>query len=175
MVVEGDASQSAGATARGGLLVIRGSASARCAISLKGAEVVVRGSIGHAGGFLAQRGTLVVCGDAATTSSNTYESKGRRGQNGVPADDERPALRHEAAGVADGPADDNLDALHRDPATGRGAAPDHEPARPAPTRPPNWLRVAVDDHRPGHHVLGDPNSAIAPDADRSPSLFIPAQ
>ena len=56
VVVEGDASQSAGATARGGLLVIRGSASARCGISMKGAEIVVCGSIGHAGGFLAQRG-----------------------------------------------------------------------------------------------------------------------
>ena len=34
---KGSASQSAGATARGGLLVIHGDASARCGISLKGA------------------------------------------------------------------------------------------------------------------------------------------
>ena len=59
------ASKSAGATGRGGLLVIKGSASARCGISLKGIEIVVHGSIGHAGAFMAQKGALVVCGDAA--------------------------------------------------------------------------------------------------------------
>jgi glutamate synthase domain-containing protein 3 len=64
VVVDGDASQSAGATGRGGLLVIRGSASARCGISMKGVDIVVHGSIGHVGAFMAQRGTLVVCGDA---------------------------------------------------------------------------------------------------------------
>jgi glutamate synthase domain-containing protein 3 len=64
VVVDGDASQSAGATGRGGLLVIKGSASARCGISMKGIDIVVHGSIGHVGAFMAQKGALVVCGDA---------------------------------------------------------------------------------------------------------------
>jgi methylamine---glutamate N-methyltransferase subunit B len=64
VVVDGDASQSAGATGRGGLLVIKGSASARCGISMKGIDIVLHGSIGHVGAFMAQKGALVVCGDA---------------------------------------------------------------------------------------------------------------
>ena len=64
VIVDGDASQSAAATGRGGLLVIKGSASARCGISMKGVDIVVHGSIGHVGGFMAQKGCLVVCGDA---------------------------------------------------------------------------------------------------------------
>jgi glutamate synthase domain-containing protein 3 len=64
VVVDGDASQSAGATGRGGTLVIKGSASARCGISMKGIDIVVHGSIGHVGAFMAQKGALVVCGDA---------------------------------------------------------------------------------------------------------------
>lgn len=64
VIVDGSSSQSAGATGRGGLLVIKGSASARCGISMKGIEIVVHGSIGHAGAFMAQKGALVVCGDA---------------------------------------------------------------------------------------------------------------
>ena len=31
---------------------------------MKGVEIVVHGSIGHVGGFMAQKGALVVCGDA---------------------------------------------------------------------------------------------------------------
>ena len=72
VVVEGSASQSAGATARGGLLVIHGDASARCGISLKGAEIVVRGSIGHMGAFMAQKGCLVVCGDAGESLGDSH-------------------------------------------------------------------------------------------------------
>ena len=64
VIVEGDASQSAAASGRGGLVVIKGSCSARCGISMKGVEIVVHGAIGHVGGFMAQRGALVVCGDA---------------------------------------------------------------------------------------------------------------
>ena len=76
VVVDGDASQSAGATARGGLLVVHGNASARCAISLKGADVVVRGSIGHMGAFMAQRGRLVVCSDAGDALGDSlYEAR----------------------------------------------------------------------------------------------------
>jgi glutamate synthase domain-containing protein 3 len=56
--------------------VIEGDASARCAISLKGANVVVRGSVGHMSAFMAQRGTLVVCGDAGDAlGDSVYESR----------------------------------------------------------------------------------------------------
>jgi glutamate synthase domain-containing protein 3 len=76
VVVEGSASQSAGASARGGLLVVHGDASARCAISLKGAEVVVRGSVGHMSAFMAQKGALVVCGDAGEALGDSlYEAR----------------------------------------------------------------------------------------------------
>jgi len=76
VVVEGSASQSAAATARGGLLVVHGDASARCAISLKGADVVVRGSVGHMSAFMAQRGNLVVCGDAGDALGDSlYEAR----------------------------------------------------------------------------------------------------
>jgi glutamate synthase domain-containing protein 3 len=76
VIVRGDASQSAGASARGGLLAIHGQASARCAISLKGGDVVVRGSIGHMGAFMAQRGRLVVCGDAGDALGDSlYEAR----------------------------------------------------------------------------------------------------
>ena len=76
VVVDGNASQSAGATAHGGLLVIHGDASARCAISLKGADVVVRGSVGHLSAFMAQTGRLVVCGDAGEALGDSiYEAR----------------------------------------------------------------------------------------------------
>jgi len=76
VIVEGSASQSAGATARGGLLVVHGDASARCAISLKGAEIVVRGSVGHMSAFMAQKGALVVCGDAGEALGDSlYEAR----------------------------------------------------------------------------------------------------
>jgi glutamate synthase domain-containing protein 3 len=76
VIVDGSASQAAGATGHGGLLVIRGDASARCAISLKGSDIVVGGSIGHMGGFMAQRGRLVVCGDAGEALGDSiYEAR----------------------------------------------------------------------------------------------------
>jgi methylamine---glutamate N-methyltransferase subunit B len=76
VVVDGDASQSAGASGRGGLLVVKGSASARCGISLKGLDIVVHGSIGHAGAFMAQRGTLVICGNAGEgLGDSIYEAR----------------------------------------------------------------------------------------------------
>jgi glutamate synthase domain-containing protein 3 len=62
--VEGNASQSAGASGRGGLLVITGDASARCGISMKGVDIVVGGGVGHLSCFMGQAGALVVCGDA---------------------------------------------------------------------------------------------------------------
>lgn len=74
--VRGDVSQSAGATAHGGLLVIEGDASARCAISLKGADIVVRGSVGHMAAFMAQAGRLVVLGDVgADLGDSLYEAR----------------------------------------------------------------------------------------------------
>ena len=76
VVVEGDASASAGATAHGGTLVVNGSAAARCAISLKGADVVVRGSVGHLSAFMAQSGRLLVCGDAGEALGDSlYEAR----------------------------------------------------------------------------------------------------
>jgi glutamate synthase domain-containing protein 3 len=69
------ASQSAGASAHGGLLVVHGDAAARCAISLKGADVVVRGSVGHLAAFMGQSGRLVVCGDAGEAFGDSlYEA-----------------------------------------------------------------------------------------------------
>jgi len=76
VVVDGDASQSAAASGRGGLLVIRGSASARCGISMKGVDIVVHGSVGHVAAFMAQRGTLVICGDAGEDLGDSiYETR----------------------------------------------------------------------------------------------------
>jgi glutamate synthase domain-containing protein 3 len=68
-------SQSAGASAHGGLLVVHGDAAARAAISLKGADVVVRGSVGHLAAFMGQSGRLVVCGDAGEALGDSlYEA-----------------------------------------------------------------------------------------------------
>ena len=74
--VAGDASQSAGATAHGGLLVVDGNAGARCGISMKGIDIVVKGSIGHMSAFMAQAGTLTVLGDAGEALGDSlYEAK----------------------------------------------------------------------------------------------------
>jgi methylamine---glutamate N-methyltransferase subunit B len=76
VVVDGNASQSAAATGRGGLVVIHGDASARCGISMKGVDVVVRGSVGHMAGFMGQKGRLVVCGDAGDALGDSlYEAR----------------------------------------------------------------------------------------------------
>ena len=74
--VKGDVSQSAGATAHGGLLIVDGNASARCGISMKGIEIVVKGSIGPMSAFMAQSGTMVVLGDAGDALGDSiYEAK----------------------------------------------------------------------------------------------------
>lgn len=74
--VTGDCSQSAAATAHGGLLVIEGDASARCGISLKGADIVVGGSVGHMSAFMAQAGRMVVLGDAGEALGDSiYEAR----------------------------------------------------------------------------------------------------
>ena len=76
VVIEGNASQSAGATGHGGLLVVHGDAAARCGISMKGIDIVVRGSVGHLSGFMAQTGRLVVCGDAGEELGDSiYETR----------------------------------------------------------------------------------------------------
>ena len=74
--VRGDTSQSAGATACGGLLVIDGNASARCGISMKGVDIVVKGSVGHMSAFMGQAGTLTVLGDAGESLGDSlYEAR----------------------------------------------------------------------------------------------------
>jgi glutamate synthase domain-containing protein 3 len=76
VVVDGSASQSAGATGRGGLLVVHRNAAARCGISMKGIDIVVRGSVGHLSAFMAQTGRLVVCGDAGEALGDSiYEAR----------------------------------------------------------------------------------------------------
>ena len=76
VVVEGSVSQSAGATAHGGMLVVHGDAAARCGISMKGVDIVVRGSVGHLSAFMAQTGCLVVCGDAGDALGDSiYEAR----------------------------------------------------------------------------------------------------
>lgn len=62
--VKGCASECAGASGHGGLVIIEQDASSRCGISMKGCDIVVGGSVGHMSAFMAQAGTLVVCGDA---------------------------------------------------------------------------------------------------------------
>ena len=73
--VKGHASESAGASGQGGLVVIEGDASSRCGISMKGCDIVVGGSVGHFSAFMAQAGTLVVCGGAgANLGDSIYEA-----------------------------------------------------------------------------------------------------
>jgi len=76
VVIDGDASQYAGATGNGGLLVIKGNASSRCGISMKGIDIVVHGNIGHMSAFMAQSGNLVVLGDAGDALGDSlYEAR----------------------------------------------------------------------------------------------------
>jgi len=43
---------------------------------MKGVDIVVGGSIGHAGAFMAQRGCVVVCGDAGDALGDSiYEAR----------------------------------------------------------------------------------------------------
>jgi glutamate synthase domain-containing protein 3 len=74
--VIGNASQAAGATGNGGLLVIEGDASSRCGISMKGIDIVVGGSVGHMSAFMAQAGALAICGDAGEALGDSiYEAR----------------------------------------------------------------------------------------------------
>ena len=73
--VKGFASEAAGASGHGGLLVIEGDASLRCGISMKGIDIVVGGSVGNFSAFMAQAGRLVVCGDAGDALGDSlYEA-----------------------------------------------------------------------------------------------------
>ena len=98
VIVDGNVSQSAGATAHGGLLVVHGDAAARCGISIKGVDIVVRGSVGHLSGFMAQTGCLVVCGDAGEALGDSiYEARlyVRGGVAGLGADCVEKEMRSE--------------------------------------------------------------------------------
>ena len=77
-------------------MVIRGYASARCGISMKGVDIVVHGSVGHMSAFMAQKGRLVVCGDAGEALGDSiYEARLYvRGARGEP----RRRLRREGDG-----------------------------------------------------------------------------
>ena len=76
VIIEGDASQYAGATGHGGLLVIKGNAASRCGISMKGIDIVVHSNIGHMSAFMAQSGNLVVLGDAGDALGDSlYEAR----------------------------------------------------------------------------------------------------
>jgi glutamate synthase domain-containing protein 3 len=73
--VRGFASECAGASAHGGLLVVEGSASSRCGISMKGVDIVVGEDVGHMSAFMAQAGHLVICGNAgASLGDSLYEA-----------------------------------------------------------------------------------------------------
>jgi glutamate synthase domain-containing protein 3 len=73
--VKGCASECAGASGHGGLVVIEEDASSRCGISMKGCDIIVGGSVGHMSAFMAQAGTLVVCGDAGgSLGDSLYEA-----------------------------------------------------------------------------------------------------
>jgi glutamate synthase domain-containing protein 3 len=116
--VRGSASQSAGATAHGGLLVVDGDAAARCGISMKGVNIVVGGSVGHMSAFMAQAGALVICGDAGDgLGDSIYEAhlyvKGKTGALGADCVEKDMRPEHlaelgallEAAGRAEDPAE----------------------------------------------------------------------
>ena len=77
VVVEGNASQSAGATGHGGLLVIRGDAvgALRHLDEGRGHRGAAARS-GHMSAFMAQKGRLVVCGDAGDALGDSiYEAR----------------------------------------------------------------------------------------------------
>jgi glutamate synthase domain-containing protein 3 len=100
--VKGNASQSAAATGRGGLVIIEGDASARCGISMKGVDIVVHGSVGHMSAFMAQKGRLVVCGDAgAALGDSIYEAelyvRGKVADLGADCEEKEMTTEHRAA------------------------------------------------------------------------------
>ena len=48
----------------------------RCGISMKGIDIVVHGNVGHMSAFMAQKGHLVICGDAGDALGDSiYEAQ----------------------------------------------------------------------------------------------------
>jgi methylamine---glutamate N-methyltransferase subunit B len=73
--VKGNASECAGASSHGGVLVIEGDASSRAGISLKGGTILVGGDVGHMSGFMAQAGVMLIGGDAGhALGDSLYEA-----------------------------------------------------------------------------------------------------
>ncbi|RPI89218.1 MAG: protein glxC [Planctomycetaceae bacterium] len=102
--VKGCASECAGASGHGGLVVVEGDASSRCGISMKGCDIVVGGGVGHMSAFMAQAGTLLVCGDAGPSLGDSlYETviyvKGRIHSLGADAREE-PLTADDRARIA---------------------------------------------------------------------------
>jgi glutamate synthase domain-containing protein 3 len=64
IVVRGNASANAAASAHGGKIYILGNAGPRAGISLKGGTLVVTGNVGYGSAFMMQQGYAIVCGNA---------------------------------------------------------------------------------------------------------------
>jgi methylamine---glutamate N-methyltransferase subunit B len=64
IVVHGNASANAAASAHGGKVCIFGNAGPRAGISLKGGTLIVTGNVGYGAAFMMQQGCLIVCGNA---------------------------------------------------------------------------------------------------------------
>ena len=99
LIVEGNASQYAGATGHGGSLIIKGNASSRCGISMKGINIIIKGNIGHMSAFMAQSGNLVVCGDAGEALGDSlYETdkfvKGKVKSLGADCEEKKMSKKH---------------------------------------------------------------------------------
>jgi methylamine---glutamate N-methyltransferase subunit B len=76
VIVEGDASQYAGRPGAAGCWSSEGNAASRCGISMKGIDIVVGGGVGHMSAFMAQKGNLVVLGDAGEALGDSiYEAR----------------------------------------------------------------------------------------------------
>ncbi len=74
IVVHGNASAMAAASAQGGTVCILGHAGARAGISLKGGTLMVTGNVGQSSAFMMQAGRLIVCGNAAANLGDSMYS-----------------------------------------------------------------------------------------------------
>jgi formylmethanofuran dehydrogenase subunit C len=73
--VKGSVSQSAAASAHGGMVIVEGDASLRAGISLKGGALAIAGDAGNLTGFMAQAGTILIGGDAGEALGDSlYET-----------------------------------------------------------------------------------------------------
>lgn len=66
IVVRGNGSAMAAASAHGGKICILGNAGPRAGISLKGATLIVTGNVGHSSAFMMQQGRCIICGNAGS-------------------------------------------------------------------------------------------------------------